>query len=195
MGEAADEGAGGMKPLEFASAAELRAHYKLVRRRLKVDAEEPSRPAPLPASAVRPEPARRHPLEAWDLPPWPWEAGAPAQGPDIPRIAALVAVRYRVPLAELCAAGYIRRKFSHPRHIAYYLCRELSRHSWAAIGQHFGGRHVTSVQHAVERVAARAARDPSFAAELSALLAACATAFPSSPVFRPLPVPSAPPTR
>lgn len=41
---------------------------------------------------------------------------------------------------------------SYPRHIAMYLCRELTQASLPAIGKLFGGKHHTTVLHAIHKI-------------------------------------------
>ncbi|MCS6954026.1 MAG: chromosomal replication initiator protein DnaA [Bryobacterales bacterium] len=49
---------------------------------------------------------------------------------------------------------------SYPRHIAMYLCRELTHASLPAIGKLFGGKHHTTVLHAVQKIERLRHRDP-----------------------------------
>lgn len=45
-----------------------------------------------------------------------------------------------------------KREWSHPRHVAIYLCHELTGHSLTAIGNYFGGRDHTTVIFAVRKI-------------------------------------------
>ena len=51
------------------------------------------------------------------------------------------------------------KKFATPRHIAQYLCRQLTEFSYPEIGQRFGGRDHTSVMHAVRKIEKDLERD------------------------------------
>jgi chromosomal replication initiator protein len=41
---------------------------------------------------------------------------------------------------------------SYPRQVAMYLCRELTQASLPAIGKAFGGKHHTTVLHAIQKI-------------------------------------------
>jgi chromosomal replication initiator protein len=60
-----------------------------------------------------------------------------------------------------------RPKFTHPRHAAMALCRELTGHSLPRIGQAMGRDH-TTVLNALHRHQERLA-DPAYAARITAL--------------------------
>lgn len=45
-----------------------------------------------------------------------------------------------------------RKELVHPRHVAMYLCRELTSLSFAAIGLRFGGRDHSTVSHGCEKI-------------------------------------------
>jgi chromosomal replication initiation ATPase DnaA len=58
---------------------------------------------------------------------------------------------------------------SHPRQVAMYLARELTRHSLPAIGRQFGDRDHTTVLHACKAVQTRIETDPKERAAVEAL--------------------------
>ena len=61
------------------------------------------------------------------------------------------------------------RSIAHPRQIAMYLTRRMTRLSLPQIGSRFGGRDHTTVLHACRRVEGWL-EDPGFAAELDSLI-------------------------
>lgn len=51
-------------------------------------------------------------------------------------------------------------EISRPRQIAMYLCREITGASLPEIGRHFGGKHHTTVLHAIRKVEELRSQDP-----------------------------------
>lgn len=41
---------------------------------------------------------------------------------------------------------------AYPRHIAFYICREMTKHGFAELGRRFGGRDHTTVIHGDQRI-------------------------------------------
>lgn len=66
-------------------------------------------------------------------------------------ILAVVSRRYEIPTFALIRNGR-SAKVSRARHLAMYLCRSVGQISYAEIGRVFGGRHHTTVMHAIQRV-------------------------------------------
>ena len=58
---------------------------------------------------------------------------------------------------------------SHPRQVAMYLARKLTRMSTPDIGRRFGGRDHSTVIHAIRAVEKRAADDPFLEIEIETL--------------------------
>jgi chromosomal replication initiator protein len=81
------------------------------------------------------------------------EAGVTAQ-----QIQKLVASTYKLSLEELLSKNNARH-ISHPRQIAMYLCKHLTKHSYPEIGRLFGGKHHTTVIHSVEKIESLVASD------------------------------------
>ncbi|MBF0460040.1 MAG: chromosomal replication initiator protein DnaA [Magnetococcales bacterium] len=79
-----------------------------------------------------------------------------------------VADYYQIRLLDLRSAKRARQ-FSHPRQIAMYLCKQLTKHSFPEIGRHFGDRDHTTVMHAVRKVDERQMVDLELAGELRIL--------------------------
>lgn len=58
-----------------------------------------------------------------------------------------------------------------PRHMAMFLCKEMTLNSLAEIGRRFGGRDHTTVRHAVIKMEKRIVDTPEIGAEFSAIKA------------------------
>jgi chromosomal replication initiator protein len=76
----------------------------------------------------------------------------------IQQIQKLVASTYKLSSEELISKNNARH-ISHPRQIAMYLCKHLTKHSYPEIGRAFGGKHHTTVIHSVEKIEALVATD------------------------------------
>ena len=61
------------------------------------------------------------------------------------------------------------RAIARPRQLAMYLAKTLTTRSYPDIGRRFGGRDHTTVLHAVRRIEALKAEDPSIAADVDAI--------------------------
>ena len=69
----------------------------------------------------------------------------------IQQIQKLVAQTYKLTSEELVSKNNARN-ISHPRQVAMYLCKHLTKHSYPEIGRAFGGKHHTTVMHSVEKI-------------------------------------------
>jgi chromosomal replication initiator protein len=69
----------------------------------------------------------------------------------IQQIQKLVAQTYKLTIDELVSKNNARN-ISHPRQVAMYLCKHLTKHSYPEIGRAFGGKHHTTVMHSVEKI-------------------------------------------
>jgi chromosomal replication initiator protein len=67
------------------------------------------------------------------------------------QIQKLVAATYKLSVDELLSKNNARH-ISHPRQIAMYLCKHLTKHSYPEIGRAFSGKHHTTVIHSVEKI-------------------------------------------
>ncbi len=76
----------------------------------------------------------------------------------IQQIQKLVASTYKLTRDELLSKNNARH-ISHPRQIAMYLCKHLTKHSYPEIGRAFGGKHHTTVIHSVEKIESLVATD------------------------------------
>ncbi|MBF0621439.1 MAG: chromosomal replication initiator protein DnaA [Magnetococcales bacterium] len=61
------------------------------------------------------------------------------------------------------------RLFAHPRQIAMYLCKQLTRHSYPEVGHQFGGRDHTTVLYAVRSIDKKMKSDGNLAEEVETL--------------------------
>jgi chromosomal replication initiator protein len=61
------------------------------------------------------------------------------------------------------------KHISFPRQVAMYLCKRLTDKSLPAIGSAFGGKHHTTVIHAIRKIEAMRERDKEFARVLTSL--------------------------
>ena len=76
----------------------------------------------------------------------------------IQQIQKLVASTYKLTSEELISKNNARH-ISHPRQVAMYLSKHLTKHSYPEIGRAFGGKHHTTVMHSVEKIEALVATD------------------------------------
>jgi chromosomal replication initiator protein len=74
------------------------------------------------------------------------------------QIQKLVASTYKLSVDELLSKNNARH-ISHPRQVAMYLCKHLTKHSYPEIGRAFGGKHHTTVIHSVEKIESLVATD------------------------------------
>ena len=76
------------------------------------------------------------------------------------RIQKVVAAHFRISVDELLSKSNARH-FSHPRQIAMYISKNLTKHSYPEIGRAFGGKHHTTVMHSVAKIESLQSRDAS----------------------------------
>jgi chromosomal replication initiator protein len=76
----------------------------------------------------------------------------------VQQIQKLVASTYKLTSEELISKNNARQ-ISHPRQVAMYLCKHLTKHSYPEIGRAFGGKHHTTVIHSVEKIESLVATD------------------------------------
>ena len=76
----------------------------------------------------------------------------------IQQIQKAVASAYKLTSEELISKNNARQ-ISHPRQVAMYLCKHLTKHSYPEIGRAFGGKHHTTVMHSVEKIEALVVTD------------------------------------
>lgn len=76
----------------------------------------------------------------------------------IQKIQKAVAANFKISVAELISKSNTQQ-ISGPRQIAMYLCKQLTKHSYPAIGRAFGGKHHTTVMHSYAKVDSLRRRD------------------------------------
>ncbi len=91
--------------------------------------------------------------------------------PEVCVIQALVCEHLGLPLTVMFSAVRTNR-FAYARHLAMWLCRELTEHTYAAIGGWFGGRDHGTVKHAIKAMNARRETEHRARAEMEQLLEA-----------------------
>lgn len=91
-----------------------------------------------------------------------------AQEVTIQRIQRCVAEYFSMKVADLKARNNSRR-VAQPRQLAMFLSKELTQNSLSEIGKEFGGKHHTTVLHAVRKVEELREQDPQLRATLERL--------------------------
>ena len=76
----------------------------------------------------------------------------------IQQIQKVVASSFKISVAELLSKSNAQQ-VSRPRQIAMYLCKQLTKYSYPAIGRAFGGKHHTTVMHSYAKVESLLLRD------------------------------------
>ena len=79
-----------------------------------------------------------------------------------------VAEHYSLKVTELKSKNNARR-IAEPRQTAMFLCKELTDHSLSETGKEFGGKHHTTVLHAIRKIAKLQKQDPKMKATLDKL--------------------------
>lgn len=140
--------------VEFTSEAQLLAHYKAVRARVRAY-REPKPRVVLPRVIVT-----THSRKPW-LAPVVVEVEPPQVLPPTmsKRIKRLVCIRFNISMEELLGPNRLA-VLARPRQIAQYLDKMLTRNSLPEIGRRFGGRDHTSILHSVRKITALRLTDP-----------------------------------
>ncbi len=76
----------------------------------------------------------------------------------IQKIQKAVAANFKISVAELISKSNAQQ-ISGPRQMAMYLCKQLTKHSYPAIGRAFGGKHHTTVMHSYAKIESLRRRD------------------------------------
>jgi len=79
-----------------------------------------------------------------------------------------VTTEFRIKLSDLQSKKR-SKSITHPRQVAMYLARSLTRHSLGEIGGYFGGRDHTTVMHACDKIKRLLQDDPMVAATVERL--------------------------
>lgn len=102
----------------------------------------------------------------------------PGQVWEIPRITKIqetIAEAFELHISAMVTKARPRH-FAHPRQIAMFFCRELTKYSLEEIGRCFGGRDHGTVIHAINAVKKEAETEPGFAEDLKKLRLLCVDA-------------------
>jgi len=102
--------------------------------------------------------------------------------PTISEIQTAVCEYYGLKLADM-TSDQLSPRLSGPRHLAIYLCLELTKGTQSAIGRRFGGRDHSTVVYARSMVAKRLANDPETAEAERSIRAAIGRAVEIRDVF------------
>jgi chromosomal replication initiator protein len=73
----------------------------------------------------------------------------------------LVAAHYRIKITELKSRNNSKH-IAFPRQVAMYLCKQLTDKSLPALGELFGGKHHTTVIHAIRKIEGMRGKDRDF---------------------------------
>jgi len=76
----------------------------------------------------------------------------------IQQIQKVVASSFKISVGELLSKSNAQQ-VSRPRQVAMYLCKQLTKNSYPAIGRAFGGKHHTTVMHSNAKVESLILRD------------------------------------
>jgi chromosomal replication initiation ATPase DnaA len=90
----------------------------------------------------------------------------------------VVAAHFGITVAEIIGRNAARRHV-WPRQVAMYICARETGLSSSCIARFFGDRDHTTALHAISKVAARVASDPTFSVTLSRLVARCRAGAPA----------------
>ena len=88
---------------------------------------------------------------------------------SVQNIMKIVALNYQISVEEMKSSKR-QQKFVNPRHIALYICHELTEYTYTELGNEFGGRDHSSIMHAVEKVEEKVKTDPNFKQIISLLI-------------------------
>jgi chromosomal replication initiator protein len=91
------------------------------------------------------------------------------RGVTVDAIQKFVANYFKIKVNELKSRNNSKH-ISFPRQVAMFLCKRLTPMSLPAIGAQFGGKHHTTVLHALRKIEALRERDKEFARVLTSFL-------------------------
>ncbi len=93
---------------------------------------------------------------------------SPSRGITIEAIQKLVAEHYNIPVERL-SHNSRKRNFVIPRHVAIYLCKQMTDYSLKAIGKAFGGRDHSTIIYSCQTVQNMLETDSAFRATMEEL--------------------------
>lgn len=91
----------------------------------------------------------------------------PREGPTVSDIQRTVEETYGLPPQSMCSKRRVK-EISHPRQIAYYLSRKLTKKTYPALGRMFNRDHSTVV-YGVQQARRRIASDPELRDQVEAI--------------------------
>lgn len=151
-----------MSMLEFKSEAELRAHYKGIRFRMRAArAKAAMREKP-------PLPSQKSLIEILMAAPPPFSNPLELRQPGVRAAQLAVASYYQIDVREMTSIAR-KRSICRPRQVAMFLCREVLKKSFPDIGARFGNRDHTTVMHAYGAISALIKSDADLAQDVEAL--------------------------
>ena len=80
---------------------------------------------------------------------------------SVQNIMKTVALNFNITVEEMKSSKR-QQKFVNPRHIALYICHELTEYTYTDLGNEFGGRDHSSIMHAVEKVEEKIKTDSNY---------------------------------
>lgn len=80
---------------------------------------------------------------------------------SVQNIMKIVALNFNITVEEMKSSKR-QQKFVNPRHIALYICHELTEYTYTDLGNEFGGRDHSSIMHAVEKVEEKIKTDSNY---------------------------------
>ena len=80
---------------------------------------------------------------------------------SVQNIMKTVALNFNITVEEMKSSKR-QQKFVNPRHIALYICHELTEYTYTDLGNEFGGRNHSSIMHAVEKVEEKIKTDSNY---------------------------------
>lgn len=95
--------------------------------------------------------------------------------PRITKIQETIAEAFELHISSMVTKARPRH-LAHPRQVAMFFSRELTKYSLEEIGRCFGGRDHGTVIHAINAVKREAETEPDFAEDLKRLRLLCVTA-------------------
>jgi chromosomal replication initiator protein len=88
---------------------------------------------------------------------------------SVESIQKVVAAHYGIKISEIKSRNNSKH-IAFPRQVAMYIAKQLTNHSLPAIGEHFGGKHHTTVIHALRKIEAMRQKDQEFARLMTGFL-------------------------
>ncbi len=88
---------------------------------------------------------------------------------SVQNIMKIVALNFNITVEEMKSSKR-QQKFVNPRHIALYICHQLTEYTYTDLGNEFGGRDHSSIMHAVEKVEEKIKTDSNYKQTIDILI-------------------------